>query len=337
MKKNYVSFVVDASGSMYPYTAKMRELLTSMTNSVIANSAGQDTKVRYEFFGSRLENRHDFQTYNPLKYPSTDFTKTPVVPEYNPTGNTALNDAIMRTIEKHQRYKPSLLGDVAHLIIILTDGEENDSDTSSTVVAEAIRKAQTTGVYTFAFNAPPRHKNVIARLYEIPAENIREWEQSNTGFAETQRINDIGTQTYFTSRKLGSTASTSYYVTDLSSISSKDLNDCDDFTKRLRSYVVPRECRIDEFVNNVAPPFIRGAAFYQLTKPEKIQQHKQLVIRPKGTQRYYGGNHVKELLGIPLFKDVKVEPGNHANYDLFVQSTSDNRKLVRGSHVLVVK
>lgn len=32
--------------------------------------------------------------------------------------------------------------------------------------------------------------------------------------------------------------------------------------------------------------------------------------------------------------DAQVKPGNHANFDIFVQSTSFNRKLVRGTKLL---
>jgi hypothetical protein len=35
--------------------------------------------------------------------------------------------------------------------------------------------------------------------------------------------------------------------------------------------------------------------------------------------------------------EVKVAPGNHANYNLFVLSTSTNRKLVRGTLFLYEK
>jgi hypothetical protein len=33
-------------------------------------------------------------------------------------------------------------------------------------------------------------------------------------------------------------------------------------------------------------------------------------------------------------QNVKVKPGNHLNYSIFVESTSNNRKLVRGSTLL---
>jgi hypothetical protein len=42
------------------------------------------------------------------------------------------------------------------------------------------------------------------------------------------------------------------------------------------------------------------------------------------------------MIGLPANADAKVEPGNHANYDIFVQSTSVNRKLPRGTKLIVV-
>jgi hypothetical protein len=57
----------------------------------------------------------------------------------------------------------------------------------------------------------------------------------------------------------------------------------------------------------------------------------------KGSKAIYGGNAARSLIGLPYGAEAKVEPGNHANYDIFVQSTSTNRKLVRGTKLLVLR
>jgi hypothetical protein len=329
MKKNYVTFVVDASGSMFPFTQRVRTILRDLTNDIQTNSKqqGQQTKISFRFFNS------DAGT-------GTTFAENPVIPWYYPNGNTALNDAIGETLKQHSRYKASLLGDIAHLIIVVTDGEENGSRvfTLSEIKSDIVR-LQDKDNYTFAFNVPPGRKEAFERHYGVHPDNITEWEQSYEGTVETYTKNLGATQSYLTARSAGMTKSSSMYVTtDLSGIGKTQLNELDNFTQRLKSAVVPGETRIDEFVQKqTGQSYLPGTAFYQLTKPETIQQHKRLLIREKGKQIVYGGDKLKEFLGIPLFKDVKVNPGNHANYDLFVQSTSTNRKLVRGSTVLLVK
>lgn len=84
-------------------------------------------------------------------------------------------------------------------------------------------------------------------------------------------------------------------------------------------------------------PYVKGCAFYQLTKPELVQKHKDLMVKEKTGRVLYGGQEVRKVLGLPEFQDGKVTPGNHANYDVFVQSTANNRKLVRGTTVMVRK
>jgi hypothetical protein len=95
---------------------------------------------------------------------------------------------------------------------------------------------------------------------------------------------------------------------------------------------------IKEFVEeNTNQPYRLGDAFYQLSKTEKIQAGKDLMIMEKGKRGIWAGSEARELVGIPKGAAGKVTPGNHSNFDIFVQSTSTNRKLVRGTRVLVRK
>lgn len=77
-----------------------------------------------------------------------------------------------------------------------------------------------------------------------------------------------------------------------------------------------------------------GTVFYQLTKTEEIQSYKQILVQKKFTKEIYAGNEARELLGLPVGQTCKVKIGNLGNYDVFIQSTSVNRKLVRGTRVI---
>jgi hypothetical protein len=82
-------------------------------------------------------------------------------------------------------------------------------------------------------------------------------------------------------------------------------------------------------------PFLKGAAFYQLTKTEaKVQDTKMIVIRDKSNGHVYEGAAARQLIGLPTVGTCRLHPGDHGNYDIFIQSTSINRKLVKGSQVL---
>ena len=79
-----------------------------------------------------------------------------------------------------------------------------------------------------------------------------------------------------------------------------------------------------------------GNAYYLLMKPEKVQHHKQIILREKGKEAVYAGLDARHILGLPSV-DVKVKPGDHANWDIFIQSTSVNRKLIQGTKLVYMK
>ena len=80
-------------------------------------------------------------------------------------------------------------------------------------------------------------------------------------------------------------------------------------------------------------PYRKGAAFYELTKREEIQENKELLVMEIGKSAVYGGADAREVLGLPETR-CKVTPGNHSQWKIFVQSGSFNRRLVRGTSVL---
>ncbi len=97
--------------------------------------------------------------------------------------------------------------------------------------------------------------------------------------------------------------------------------------------------RLDTLITYERGSFDKGRSFYQLTKPEKLQEGREIVLRDKKTGRIFGDQpsspgQVRDRLGLPTSGDIRVKPGNHAGYDIFVLSKSDNRLLVRGTDVL---
>ncbi len=58
------------------------------------------------------------------------------------------------------------------------------------------------------------------------------------------------------------------------------------------------------------------------------------AIRDKKTNAIYGGDAALQALGLPSYGTCRLAPGSHPAFDIFVQSTSVNRKLPAGTHVL---
>jgi hypothetical protein len=81
--------------------------------------------------------------------------------------------------------------------------------------------------------------------------------------------------------------------------------------------------------------FKTGRGFYQFTKRETIQAKKEVVILDKETGDMYQGAAAREVLGLPVGESTDISPTFDKNkYVVFVQSTSNNRKLIGGTKFL---
>jgi hypothetical protein len=97
---------------------------------------------------------------------------------------------------------------------------------------------------------------------------------------------------------------------------------------------VENDGRIDEFIEaKLRRPYQLGEAYYQLMKPEIIQVRKKVAIWYNNY--VYTGKDARDLIGLPDY-DIKVKPADYPGYEIFIQSTSLNRKLIAGTRVLVL-
>jgi hypothetical protein len=97
---------------------------------------------------------------------------------------------------------------------------------------------------------------------------------------------------------------------------------------RFQVLVVDEEQPISNFVGEQGLNFRPGRGFYMLTKSEKVQGTKEVILRDKHTGDFFTGKKVREMLGLPVRDvDVRLHPVHIEQYDVFVQSTSYNRKL----------
>lgn len=99
--------------------------------------------------------------------------------------------------------------------------------------------------------------------------------------------------------------------------------------------------RIDDFLNKMHPPFFVGKGYYQLFSAgartrEKVQGNKQIAVMDKRTSQIYVGPEARGIVGLPDH-DVTVAPDANSDYEIFVKSTSDNRQLVVGTKLLIMK
>jgi len=92
---------------------------------------------------------------------------------------------------------------------------------------------------------------------------------------------------------------------------------------RLDSDAVIKSFVVDE----IGAVFNVGRGFYQWTKTETIQEKKEVILRDKGSGDMWTGPEARDIIGVPWGSRGRLRPGSLPKYDVFIQSTSWNRKL----------
>ena len=104
---------------------------------------------------------------------------------------------------------------------------------------------------------------------------------------------------------------------------------------RFKTLPVTKRCSIKAFVEENSLSFKKGRGFYQLNKPELVQEYKEVVVRRKTDGAFLTGEKVREVLGIPkTSKKFQLDLARISDFDVFVQSTSVNRVLLPGTEFL---
>jgi hypothetical protein len=332
MKKNYVVIVRDHSGSMASIRdAAMHDYNMNVVALKEASSAENlDTIVSTVRFGvgfSGVEREIVNSNVKVLKE----------LKSYDAVGMTPLFDAVGEAISILRSVPDADDPEVSFLVMVISDGLENSSrNWNGRTIKEMMLKLTGTDRWTFTFRVPNGYSKELVKL-GIPSGNILEWEQSEEGMRKSTEITTQSVRNHYRSLASGETSSKTFY-TDLSGVKPQTVKaKLVDISKEVKLWKTDEN---DEAIRTFCErkskkPFLKGAAFYQLTKTEKkVQDYKAIIIRDKKTGAFYSGVEARNLLGLPHTGEVKIVPGNHGNYDVFVQSTSVNRKLKEGTQVI---
>jgi hypothetical protein len=178
-----------------------------------------------------------------------------------------------------------------------------------------------------------------AKKFGFPANNIQVWETSSKGIAEAGHTLTRVTTSYMAARSTGVRGTKSLFQLDTSNLTSQVvLDNLDQIDPKTYDLLVVRKDgqAIQEFVESWKYTYIKGAAYYELSKPEKTQANKQILVQNKISGKIYGGSESRKLLGLPDY-EVTVQPSDFKNYRVFCQSNSSNRKLVAGTNLVYFK
>jgi len=327
---NHVAFLIDVSGSMARLEEKVVNVCNKNINDLREESLkhGQTTYVSVLIFDTKTDvviDRVNVKDIRNINY--TDVR--------NRRDLTRLRDGIFATIDFLEKTKLNKNDDNSFLLIGLTDGGENDSRNISPIqMRQLVEKCKNKGNWTLTFNVPKGHKQSIVNLgfYD---DNVREWETTERGLETMSQVNTKGLTSYFTCRGAGGQSVKNFYQVDLGDLQTKDLKQLKNLQNNFKIYDVIKESPIKEFVEEKGYTYTPGSCFYELTKKETVQANKEILVQEKGKSAIYGGQEARSLIGLPNNTDVKVEPLNLSKYRVFILSTSVNRKLVRGTKLVI--
>lgn len=77
--------------------------------------------------------------------------------------------------------------------------------------------------------------------------------------------------------------------------------------------------------------FKAGRGFYELTKSEDLSPTKEIIMEDTATNRMFTGPEVSRQLGFDRSRKIRISRPSDLQQRIYIQSTSYNRKLSRGT------
>lgn len=327
MTKTYVTFGNDHSGSMgklanaalKDYNANIAAVKDAATREM------QDTIVSVIAFATNV--KRDIVVSNPhVLNPKTRWEAGGVTSLWDAVGDAV---ALMKSLPDYDSK------DVSFLVFITTDGEEYGSRTyNAASIRELITELSKDGRWTFVFRVPEGNRHMVENI-GVPAGNIQEWGITEAGMRKSTVATAAAIDTFYGARSAGARGSNTFYA-NAGAVNLAALTEIP--KKKISEYIVDdyhNGKQIQEFILSKRMKFLKGAAFFQLTKTEaKLGYEKVILLRDKDTGKYFGGPEVRKMLGLPTDQNARLHPGDHGQFDIFIQSTSLNRKLIAGTGLM---
>lgn len=332
---NHIALVIDESGSMRMRKETVVQVVDGLVQHLATQSQNHDQETRVSIYTFADEARCLVYDKDVLRLPSLKGL-------YEPGGNTALIDATLQALGDLRKV-PELYCDHSFLLYVITDGEENASRSSNPIALSQPIMALPENWTVATFVPSERHRHTAVR-YGFPNENVAVWDAGSVqGVERAGSILRQATDAYMTSRAAGVRGTKSLFSFDMSGVGAKlaqGTAPADMTTLRpgqFRLLKVPSDCAIADFIEGeFRRPYRLGEAYYQLTKRETVQPQKAIAVYDSKEHKVLTGLGARALVGLGG-AEVRVDaPSPTERYQLFIQSTSTNRKLLADTRVLVL-
>lgn len=325
---NNVAVVLDASSSMDHLIREVERVTDQQIKDLaeLSTQVEQETRISVYTFACHDKIKNLIFSQDVLRLGS-------ISGHYQPRGNTALVDATVKAIEDLEK-TATLYGDHSFLLYVLTDGEENDSRLNKAQHLSARLKGLPEN-WTVAAFVPNSAAKFKATQYGFAPGNVAIWDASSeAGMREAGRVIRDSTAGYMTARASGLKGTTGLFAMGADTLNHKTVSTLKELTG-FRIETVRQPSVIKPFIESLGLPFIQGNYFFQLIKPEKVSDAKQILVRHKISGKVYGGPEARRLVGLPDTGEVRIKPQPNGEYDVFIQSSSLNRNLIAGHDLLI--
>lgn len=335
MSQNYINHVVmvlDASASMGPHARNLIKVADGQIEYLARRSQELDQETRVSVYTFSNSVQCLIYDKDVLRLPSISTL-------YRTGGMTALLDATMKSIEDLGQ-TATLYGDHAFLVWVLTDGQENASRNQFvSKVSSTLRSLPDN--WTVGVLVPDQRSVFETKGFGFPPDNIAVWDATSAaGVVEVGETIRTATDNFMVARASGVRGTRSLFSTGLDAVNSSTVHSSLKALPSTSYQVIPvsHEGQIRDAVEKFVGfgRYQKGKGFYQLTKTETIQPNKQIAVYEKATGKVYTGSQARQLIGLPPY-EVRVKPDENPEYDIFVQSTSVNRKVLPNTSVLVMR
>ena len=206
--KTYVAMILDSSGSMYGIKDEARAHFNEQVQELRAKSEEHDVKVTLTTFNGEVNIKRFNKPIGSVEELSDQ--------EYQPSGSTALYDAIGETVAKIRHSAKDLHKDhVSVLVLIITDGYENSSrEYSQGTIKNQISALEESG-WTFTFMGANVDPLTIQQDFGISVGNYMSFTSDKVGTVAANVTRTAALDT-FLSNKLGGQRDTKGFYTDKS-------------------------------------------------------------------------------------------------------------------------
>lgn len=208
--KTYVVLVLDESGSMLSCKDAARNHFNEQVQTVKETAKGQTVKVSLVKFSTKVNELYFNKSVKELTEIGTK--------DYNPSGNTALYDAMGLTMLKMDKELKDLKKkNVSVIFVVVSDGEENYSkefggEHGRERLQTMIEERQETGRWTFTYMGANQDITQVAKSLGIHVGNTTVFDVHDFKSATTRASKAL--RSYMSSRSAGTTAVRSFYEPD---------------------------------------------------------------------------------------------------------------------------